>query len=386
MRVNLRTFICASAIGISPTPSEALDLHQHPKSDRISYGGVVVQVRPVQHVRLKAPFAGKLYLKEDGGHLDQGTVWAELEPEQIAREREAMDLTLMLEERKSKPLAMLELADTRASLENRRDELKRSLAMTEEVLAEPDLAQLYLGNNDRDAAQSRATLEQMNHRIASQLEAIEEALRFVGTPAQVDAELRLAELQLARKDLELKRKEDESRLKMPFTGELRLIASPPEDPGAPLVLQPGEEIAEISDYTTLRCDMIVSRSEFRQLPTPSLSLEFRSDGESSLMAKFHSQKNMVISGQEELVYVFEFPPELSFQARSFLGGRVTADLVVTLPAQAHLVPKLELVRQFPDQIREQGWQIGVESAFPGCRVLAIGQSMIAIFPSPKHDE
>lgn len=386
MKIHFPIILCILA-GLCPASHAGmLDPAEYPMSDEISYGGVVAQVRPRQYIKFKAPLTGKLHLKVRSGMHEKDTVWAEIEPEQIALERESMDITKSLNELKSKPMLKLEMADSRAALENRRDELRRNLAMMREIMEEPELTDLYLGREGHDAEASHSNIKEMESRLVTQIAAIEEALTFVGTPEQKRAEMRLAEIQIERQDQNLQRKEEESKLRVPFTGEFRFLTDLPENLDDPLTIQSGEDIAEISDYSTLQCEMVVNRAELRQLPTSSLVLEFRNQTGPGLRARFKTQKTVELFGRNELVYVFEFPKELATAARPLIGGRVSADLIVKLPDEAHLVPKLDLVRSHPGPLGEKGWQRGVEEALPGFRVLAVGQSSVAVFPIPSANE
>ena len=132
--------------------------------------------------------------------------------------------------------------------------------------------------------------------------------------------------------------------------------------------------------------MVVGRTELRQLPTYLQYLELPRQNGPGLRAKFKTKKTVELYGKPELVYVFEFPKELSEVARPLVGGRVSADLIVKLAKEATLVPKLDLVRSEPESFRDNGWRMGVESAFPGRRVLAVGQSQVAIISTPSEDE
>lgn len=381
----LSLFLSLFLLSLLISKAEILDLSDYPEAKEISYGGVVTQVQPERYLRMKAPISGSLFLKIEDGTHEKGTIWAEFEPELIAMEREAMELTKSLYELKDKPAARLEISDSRTALENRRDELKRNLAMMDEILGEPDLAGLYLGQEEADVAKSRSTVEEMKSRLSSQISALEDALAFVGTPEQERVEFRLAQLQIDKKEAELERKERDSKLKLPFSGEFRYLAELPDDPAAPLVLQNGDEIAELGDYSSIECVMIVTRPALRQLPISSLLLEFTGSG-SPLRADFKRKETKEIFGKQELIYIFGFAPELSTTARPLIGGRVSADLIVRLSAKATLVPKLDLVRAAPDIFREKGWNSGVETMFPGFRAISVGQSQIAISPSAPGDE
>lgn len=363
-----------------------LDLSAYPKAAEISFGEMTTEVLPEQYIKLSAPFSGRLDIKIGSGFHEKDTVWAEFEPDQIALEREALELTKQLYQLKEKPGARLEMADAKAALESRRDELKRNVTMVDEVLSEPDLAELFLDQEGGNSAESRSTVRQMRERLLTQLSALNEALVFVGTPEQERIELRVLEIQLEKKEAELERKERESKLKLPFSGDFKYLMKLPEDPEAPLNMQSGNDIAELKNYGRLECHMVVSRPELRQLPTPALSLRFSGEGSvTPLEARFLRKDTREIFGKPELVYVFNFPQDQAGRGRVLVGGRISADLILNLNAEAVLIPKLDLVRAAPEEVRNLGWRQGVAQILPGYRAVSVGQSDVAVVKIPESE-
>lgn len=382
-----RIFIISTVVALGNATGQGIDFSKYPEAKEISYGTVTTQIQPEHYVKLKAPAAGRLYLKIRDGQHPKGTVWAEVEPKQLALERESMELARSLQKSKEIPAARLEMADARAALENRRDELKRNLSMVGEILAEPELAELYLGNEGKETANSRSTVEEMRGRLLKQIAALEDALEYVGTPEQERMELRLSEILLEKKETELTRRERESKLELPFGGEFRYLVETPQDLEIPIDLQSGDDIAEISDYGRLECHVLVNRPAIRQLPDSSLSLGFERFGSGApLRAEFSRKETREVYGKPELVYIFRFSEQQAKEARSLIGGRASADLLVSLSSEARLVPKLDLVKAAPDLLREKGWRVGVEAAFPGWRAIAVGQSHVAMVSVREGDE
>jgi len=62
---------------------------------------------------------------------------------------------------------------------------------------------------------------------------------------------------------------------------------------------------------------------------------------------------------------------------------VSAQLVLALEARARLVPKIELALADPQGFREGGWAAGVAKLFPGARMIAIGETEIAVVPAAR---
>lgn len=382
--MNRRWFAASlvSTIVASFSAAGELDLTKYPKSSEIAYGGAVAQVHPNDYVKLKAPITGSLQIKLGNGTYEKGAIWAEFEPEKIALEREVMELSKSLHKLKEEPIAKLEISDARAGLQRRMDELSGNLAMLDEINAEPELASFYLGEKKGNSAKSLAAVQQMRTNLKTQMKALKEALEFVGTPEQERVELRLAQLQLERKEADLDRREQDSKLKLPFNGELKYLATLPKDPEEPLMLMSGDEIAEIADYSRLVADINVDRTSIRHLPTSSLVLTFPRQTGPPLRATYQMKKMTESAGKSTLIYVFEFSPNEAPSARSLVGGRVTADLILKLSTEAILVPKLDLVRSAPEVFKEKGWWVGVEVAFPGYRTISVGQTQVAIVKIP----
>ncbi len=265
------------------------------------------------------------------------------------------------------------MADSKAALESRRDELNRNLNMVSEVLSEPELSELFLDQDGSSSADAASTMREMRTRLKTQLAALEDSLAFIGTPQQEEIELRILEIQVEKKDAEVTRRERDSQLLMPFDGDFTYLVEIPEDPAVPLNLQSGEDVAELRHYGQLECHMTVSRPEFRQLPTRNLSLRF-----DYLSASFLRKETREVFGKNELIYVFQFPADQAERARSLIGGRTNADLVVTLSTEAILVPKLDLISASEETFRDNGWRKGVSTLLPGHRAISVGQSHVAI--------
>ena len=85
-----------------------------------------------------------------------------------------------------------------------------------------------------------------------------------------------------------------------------------------------------------------------------------------------------IQNREESVYYFEFPPNQSATAARLVGSQVACELSVRLDEPVHVVPKLSLVLHDPEAFENRSWAIAVSTLFPGARLVAEGQTDLAI--------
>ncbi len=389
MKRLLLIFSIASGIAAA----DAVDPLDYPATERIHLGSVPVRVQPARFFKVKAPMTGRLHVTagERRERLEEGTVWAEFEPDRLELEREALRIAAALLEEKEKPGFLLEQSEARVQLENRLNDLERQRDMLDKILREPELAELYLQEENQDAGGADESVRLMRERLDGQIESMRIALGFVGSERQAELELRALELKLRQQELEFERRERESRLKMSFPGEVQWLVGLPEghrENGLPV--EAGQEIATIMDYGRLRARMVMRRVDWRVLPAESLVLQFRASGISRpLEASYVTRTTEEVSGREELVYDFQFHAKDADFARPLLGGTVMAEFFGGLDREARLVPKMDLVLAAPEVFQKHGWVEAIPKAVPGWRAHTIGQSEIALVrqdpEGPRHE-
>ncbi|MBW7895380.1 MAG: hypothetical protein H3C27_09730 [Opitutaceae bacterium] len=354
----------------------ALDLRRYPLADEIILGTLNAEIRPARHLQLKAPATGQLYLRlpPAGRPLAKGAVWAELDPARLDLERRAVALARALLTAKEEPALRLEQARNRADLTERLDELERQAAMLRQLIKEPELGELYLADQDLDGG--AAKVHTMLAQLDRQARLLREVLEFVGTPRQEGLELQALRLKLEQQEIELTRRERDSRLVMPFDGEITLV--PPAPPaGEPLFIESGMDLARLQDFSRIDARAVIRRTEWRLLDPAQVKLRVVA-GTGVLRADFFRGLAEEIFGREELVYYFTFPPAQKAAARALVGGRISAQLLAVLPQAARLVPKLDLALADPELLRTAGWDDTVAQLIPGARVLLHGDTHLAI--------
>lgn len=359
----------------------AVDLANYPRQSEIVLGTVLAEVRPARSQRITAPASGLLHLTlpPPGTPLTTGTIWGEFDPARSRLEREAFDLAREVYEGREKPGLALDQARTRAELADRLDELQRQSAMLARIVEDPELAGLYLTGEDTPA--DTTAVRGMIERLQQQQALIREVLAYVGSPDQVRIETRLLELKLLQQALALKQRDEETRLRAAFTGELSLI--PPAPPaGTPLRVESGSDLALLQDFSSIDIRVVIKRAEWRLADPAMLRVRIGGGIRGTVHGRFVRSVIEEVYGREESVYYFRVPAELRAEARALSGGQVSAVLIAALPESAHLVPKLDLALADPDLFREAGWGGGAGRHFPGARVLMIGETAVAVAPPP----
>lgn len=358
----------------------AFELQRYPLADEIVLGTTTAEVTPARALRLKAPATGQLHLNlpPTNRPLAKGTVWAELDPAQLDLQRRAVALARTLLEAKEEPALRLEQVRTRADLTERLDEIERQSAMLRKLLKEPELGELYLA--DQAATGGADKVRYMLTQLDQQARLLREVLTFVGTPKQEKLELQALRLKLEQQEIDLERRERDSRLTMPFDGELTLV--PPLPPaGEPLYIESGMDLARIQDFSRVEARAVIKRTEWRLLDPSRVRLRVDA-GREVLFADFSRALTEEIFGREELVYYFTFRAEQKTAARALVGGQISVQLLANLPQAARLVPKLDLALADPELLRTAGWDAAVAQLIPGARVALSGDTHLAIVVQP----
>ena len=370
----LLLFLCTAA------SLAAFDLERYPQTDEIVLGTITAEVKPARYLRLKAPSTGQLHLRlpPTNRPLAKGTVWAELDPARLDLERRAFALARALLQAKDEPALRLEQARNRADLTERLDELERQIAMLRKLLKEPELGELYLA--DQDATGGADKVRYMLTQLDRQARLLREVLTFIGTPKQEELELQALQLKLEQQEIELARRERDSRLVMPFDGELMLVPPLPPD-GEPLYIESGMDLARIQDFSRVDARAVIKRTEWRLLDPARVRLRVNA-GREVLFANFSRALAEEIFGREELVYYFTFRAEQKSAARALVGGQISVQLLAVLPQSARLVPKLDLALADPELLRTAGWDAAVAQLIPGARVIMHGDTHLAIVVQP----
>lgn len=375
--------VCTAVGSVFAAP---LDTSKYPSSAELVLAYLPADVQPLRSVRVKSPSEGllSLTLPSPGARLPEGAVWAEFDPERLKLESEAVALARTLFEEKAAPQLRLELAATSAELAERRSELDRQIDMLGRIANDPSLSELYRGDTQTGSEAKSPSADEittLSLRLQTQLTLIDEVLRYAGTPRENEHEHRALELKLKAQELDVAQRLRELRLTMPFEGEVTLI--PPAPPaGRPLRVPTGTDLALIQDFSAIQARVPVRRPEWRIVAPSRLYLRYVARPGGVLTAGYQRSVVQESSGRDELIYIFQFSDSARTLARPLSGGQVMMHLVLQLEESAVIIPKIDLLLASPAAFREGGWETGVTAVLPGSRLLAVGETHLAIAPRP----
>lgn len=360
------------------------NLQRYPLVSEMEIGTVTVEVQPARQLRIKAPATGllHLHLPPNGVRVSKGTIWAELDPARLDLERRAMKLARDLLAEKEEPALRLEHARTRAELADRLDELQRQILMLKQLQEQPDLASLYLNKSstDNSPADSSAKIDTALTQLSRQAELLDRVLDYVGTPRQDELEITALRLKLEQQQLELDRRTRDSRLIMPFDGEITLIPPPPVE-GEALYIENGMDLARLEDFSRVTARAVIRQTNWRLIPPLDLSLQL-STHSGGLRARFSRGLVEEVFGRDELVYYFSFAPRQIPAVRPLVGGQISGQIIAQLSEPAYLIPKLSLVLADPEIFTHREWSEAVPMLIPGARVILQGETHLAIVVQP----
>lgn len=367
-------FVILSAACAASAP---LDPAKYPESSELILATLPADVQPIRSVRVKSPTDGLLTLNLPplGTLLPEGAVWGEFDPERLKLEGEAVALARAFFEEKDQAKLDLDLARASAELAERRAELVRQTDMLARIASDPALSDLYASETTGSA--SGEEVAALAARLRNQLTLIDEVLRYAGTPRETELERRALELKLQAQELDFARRLQEFRLVMPFDGELAL-APPPPPAGKPLRVPLGADLALLRDFSVIQASVALRRPEWRLLDPARLRLRHAASFRRPLDADYERSVLREQNGREELFYVFRFPDNQRDAARPLAGGQVAMQLVLRLDETARIIPKIDLILAAPAVFRDHGWEAGVAAALPGARLLALGETHLAV--------
>lgn len=378
--MRLRRLLLSLVIGhwsLIISSAAPLDPARYPLSSELVLAELPADVQPIRSVRVKSPTDGLLTLRlpPPGQRLPEGAIWGEFDPERLQLEGDALALARALFEEKERPKLDLDLARNATELAERRAELRRQTDMLAKIATDPALAELYAAETTSSAGGPE--IAALATRLDQQLQLIDQLLLYVGTPRETELERRSLELKLQAQELDFARRLREFRLVMPFAAELTLIPPPPAD-GGPLRVPLGADLALLRDFSAIQARVPLRRAEWRTLDPARLQLRHSPRGRPGLVATFERSLLQEISGREELLYIFQFPESSRSAARSLSGGQVAMQLVLRLDEPARIIPKIDLILAAPAAFRDEGWEAGVAAALPGARLLALGETHLAV--------
>ncbi|MGF1453608.1 MAG: hypothetical protein ACFB21_16220 [Opitutales bacterium] len=359
-----------------------LKLESYPKTSRVLLANVRAEVAPKRQMLVTAPTTGDLefFVEPRSQHLDEGTRIAALNLEQLDLEERLVEIERRLLQTGERTSWEAEKISATENSEAALTKARSELALVHQLQANPEMATAFFrrsGETETEADQ----LPMMEQRLETRIKALEEHLKFLRDDELLGMEWQERELRLKQKELRLETQKAASELVMPFNGFLELMIDlDPDEKTVPVA--GGKDLFRIRDLTSVFVHLPASNPEWRFLDTARLHVEIGS-GSNLVRAEFSNERVDGRIGETEKIFTFRvtFNEE---SAHRYIGGTVTADLLMDLDGIGRSVPKLDLIRSYPEAFSEGGYESAVTAAFPGHRVMAIGRDTVVVASEPTE--
>ncbi|MDX1952595.1 MAG: hypothetical protein SFY81_10435 [Verrucomicrobiota bacterium] len=350
----------------------------YPTVTRMRLGTLSCQLLPRSVIPITAPVQGnlRLYVSTPQTNLPANFLWAEFEPDIYAAEAESLENARRKLDERERLQAELEIPRQRLQLERQIEEMQRQVALLRLLSTNQELADLALsipgqtGGSLRPDALLKAETEL---RLLNQSMAYLQETNF----SVLGLDIPTMRTELQRRKLEFERRQNQARLKMPFDGQLTVSLSLTEGVSEYIVTG-NQEVGVARDLSVIRARVVFPNPAWSSLPPERLFAVMRLQSGIQLEARFAYQKVERVQNREESVYYFQFPTDKSAQAARFIGTDISCEIYYTLPEPAQVIPKVHLVVHNPVAFKGRTWMQGLETAFPGSRVIAEGQIEVAI--------
>ena len=348
----------------------------YPFTNRIQLATLSCKVQPKSSLTLTAPIAGMLRVHVDTlqTNLTAGSVWAEFEPEQFSEEAKTLkDAALHLSERE-KSLLNLDLPRQKLKLKRELYEAERQLSMLKLLRTNDNLTLLpALGLKSPSLnPKAQAMLQTEVDLLRRTLNAITQTnLVVIG----IDLNEQRAALKKRRSDFE--RRRSQAQLKMPTTGQLN-INLPLVDGVKEYWVHTGQDLAIVRDLQKVYLRAVLPEPAWAGQVSGALGMVVSLSNGNKLTAKYAYQRlERTHTREEAAAYFLITDPPIS-DTIHLLGLVVTGELYFNLAHPVRVVPKLTLVMHDPSAFQERSWSAGVHRLWPDSRVIAEGQTELAI--------
>lgn len=339
------------------------------------------QLQPKSTITVVSPISGllRLHVTSPEAHLEANRLWAEFEPEIFAQEEIALAESLKKLEDQERVQWEVEYPRKKMQLSQQVEDAELELKKVQLLSKDDELARkmLHVGTNLALLKPETLAKTEANLRLLKQSLSYLESTNF----AALGFDLAGLRTEWKRRELDFQRRRQQARFEMPFDGKLTL-GIPISDGVTNYPVNVGQELAVARDISSVRVRVVMENVAWTGLQPEKMKAVVRSAGQ-SFEAKFTYQKIERVQNREESAYYFEFPPEQAKAAARLIGANVAAELWMTLPEPARIVPKLAIILHKPDAFQNHNWPSALASTFPGTRLLVEGQTDLAVV-TPKE--
>lgn len=288
-------------------------------------------------------------LAAPGEHRRRGDVLAVLNKEQMAQEREEMELKLSRDKMSRK--------DEIRKLEAQRRKVEFYLSLTQ---SERRYAQSPTGENDLPPTEE--SLRDIDERITLLKREVESMTRL--------------------RNNELTRKHARNTLRMPFDGRVQYHFTLPENTTEPFEYNAVGSLpfATVCDDSAFYITLNISRAELTQLPENRFEAVIDLPEGRQMRGEFSHRRVEQGNGGDMLVYFFRIPQNDCERAFNMLGSSARAKLLFNAPEGTMQLDKGELARH-PAAVECRNWEELVQKLYPEYTLLLICERQILITPT-----
>ena len=360
----------------------AWNWESYPALTRMRIGQLPCQLQPKSTITVMSPISGllRIYAQSPQSQQKAGFLWGEFEPEILKQDEQMLAESLKKLEDLERVNWEIEYPRKKRQLEQQIKDAEREYRKVEYFANNPELARKALSVGSSTNVMRPETLE-----IARETyELLERQMKYLQETnfAALGFDLTSQRTEWNRRELELKRRKQNSRFEMPFDGALTM--SLPITAGVTnYPVNQGQELAIARDVSSVRARVVIENAAWTSVSPDRLRLVVTTGGR-SLEAHFAFQKIEKIQNREESAYYFEFPKERSSEAARLIGANNQCELWVELTEPARIVPKLAVILHQPDAFQNRNWNSGIATTFPGSRLLLEGQTDLALVVPPNE--
>jgi hypothetical protein len=221
-------------------------------------------------------------------------------------------------------------------------------------------------------------------RARDELKVLEENYRYLESTnlLVLGIDLEAQRLELERHQLEFERRQSQSRIKMPFAGQLNASLQLAEGV-SDYPVNAGQELAVARDLSVVLVRMPLTDASWSSLVAEELTAVLNLPDGTKLAAPFAFKRLERFQMREEVIYYFQFPSNDCDAATRLVGADVSCELWLGLPQPAKVVPKLALVLHQAGAFQNRRWNEGLAQISPGAQVLVEGQTDLAVVVPEK---
>ncbi len=355
----------------------ALSLERYPKSAVLAIATVNCRLQAARTIRVTAPGTGRLHLlvPPEKHQLEKNELWAVFDPATLEADAAVVAARRAALAVRRQHLLEIEVPRHRLDLEDqiaetrRLQDIARRLGTDDEIRR--SLAE-FLPPTGMPAPGDLAGYD----RRTSLLD-----LEIASVDATPKSELAVGEAELRQSETELAAKQASHELRAPFAGELGWnISAQRNEPDYNVTA--GELVAVIRQTDAIECEVRMQDSRWVVLPTESLVLAVSSPGGRKVRAPFVRSRLREEQQQDAVYYIFQIPPDEAAEFNASGSALLPGEILELLPQEARIVPKIELLRAYPDVFDRADWAGGVPRIWPGAHVQALGNAYVAIREPP----